>query len=168
MQVVHEFGHVLHAWASGGAVARVHLNPLDISRTDLARNPHPLVVAWGGAIWGCVLPLGGFWLVRTVAPRHAYLATFLAGFCLLTNGAYLAVGSFNGVGDAGDLMRIGSPRWLLILFGLPACGLGLYLWNGLGPSFGLGVANGQVDRRAALGVTFALVILVLMEFAFSA
>lgn len=93
MQVVHEFGHVIHAWASGGAVVRVYLHPLDISRTDLARNPHPLFVAWGGAIWGCVLPLGLFGLVRWRWPAQAYLPAFFAGFCLIANGAYLAAGS---------------------------------------------------------------------------
>jgi hypothetical protein len=163
MQVVHEFGHVIHAWVSGGTVDRVHLQPVDISRTDLVRNPHPLFVAWGGAIWGCVLPLCLFGLVRWLRPAHAYLPAFFAGFCLIANGAYLAVGSWSGVGDAGDLLRHGTPRWLLVAFGLPACGLGFYLWHGLGPSFGLGAARGQVDRRAAWGVTFALIVLLLVE-----
>ena len=163
MQVVHEFGHVIHAWASGASVDRVYLYPSDISRTDLARNPHSLFVAGGGAIWGCLLPLGLFGLVRWLRPAQAYLPAFFAGFCLIANGAYLAAGSWAAVGDAGDLIRHGSPQWLLVAVGLPACGLGFYLWHGLGPSFGLGAARGQVDRRAACGVTFALGALVLVE-----
>ncbi len=163
VQVVHEFGHVLHSWASNGVVKRVYLHPLDISRTDLARNPHPLFVAWGGAIWGCVLPLVLFGLVRWLRPALAYLPAFFAGFCLIANGSYLAAGSWAAVGDAGDLIRLGSPRWLVLALGLPACGLGFFLWHGLGPSFGLGPVHGQVDRRAACGVTFALIVLVLIE-----
>lgn len=163
MQIVHEFGHVLHARASGGAVARLYLHPLDISRTDLAGNPHQLFAAWGGPIWGCVLPLSLFGIARWLWPAQAYLPAFFAGFCLIANGAYLAAGSWAGAGDAGDLVRHGSPRWLLIAIGLPACGLGFYLWHGLGPSFGLGPARGQVDRRAAVGVIFALAALVLVE-----
>ena len=42
MMVVHESGHVLGAWLTGGTVAKVVLHPLAISRTDLALNPQPL------------------------------------------------------------------------------------------------------------------------------
>ena len=44
MMIVHEFGHVLHAWFSGANVVKVVLHPLAISRTDVAPNPHPLFV----------------------------------------------------------------------------------------------------------------------------
>jgi hypothetical protein len=57
MMLIHEFGHVLFAWLSGGAVARVVLAPLEFSRTDLQKNPHPLFVACGGALVGSVLPI---------------------------------------------------------------------------------------------------------------
>src|SRR5437899_1075551 len=50
MMVVHEFGHVLFAWLSGGTVARVVLSPLEFSRTDLEKNQHPLFVAWGARL----------------------------------------------------------------------------------------------------------------------
>jgi len=44
----------------------------------------------------------------------------------------------------------GSPVWLLVLFGLLAAPLGLYLWHRQGPHFGLGGAKGNVSPRAAL------------------
>src|SRR5262245_61335406 len=40
MMTVHQFGHVLHAWLSGGTVSRVFLHPLTFSRTELSDNPH--------------------------------------------------------------------------------------------------------------------------------
>ena len=49
MQAVHESGHILGAWISGGRVAKVILNPLTISRTDIAHNPNPLFVEIGRA-----------------------------------------------------------------------------------------------------------------------
>ena len=52
MMAVHEFGHVLLAWLSGGMVATVVVGPLEFSRTELQINPHPLAVAWGGALVG--------------------------------------------------------------------------------------------------------------------
>jgi len=57
MQAMHELGHVAGALITGGTVAHVELNPLTISRTDLAENPNPLVVAWLGPVVGVVLPL---------------------------------------------------------------------------------------------------------------
>ena len=46
MMAVHEFGHVLGAWITGGRVERVVLHPLRFSRTDLAHNPSPMFVVW--------------------------------------------------------------------------------------------------------------------------
>ena len=41
MMAVHEFGHVLHLWVTGGTVDNVILHPLEISRTDPGKNPWP-------------------------------------------------------------------------------------------------------------------------------
>ncbi len=143
------------------------LHPLEISYTAPGENPHPLVVAWGGVIWGCAIPLLIAALVRGLAPSQVYLARLFAGFSLIANGAYLAADSFLRGGDARDLMACGVPQWLLILVGVPAVAAGLWLWNGLGPHFGLGAAQGHVDRRAAWGVFASLVIVVSLEIALS-
>ena len=145
MQAVHEFGHVVVAVVTGGRVERVVLHPLTISRTDVSPNPHPLLVVWAGPILGVLLPLA----LMFARFKWAYLLQFFAGFCLIANGAYIGVGSFGRIGDAGDMLRHGSPMWLLWLFGAVTLPLGLYLWNGLGPHFGLGAAAGKVDHRAA-------------------
>ena len=125
MQVIHEAGHVLLARISGETVTKVVLHPLAISRTDASHGRHPLCVAWGGPLLGSILPgmaLSVAWLLRL---SWSYLLRFFAGFCLVANGVYLGVGSFWGVGDAGDLLRFGAPRWTLIGFGLAAVPLGL-------------------------------------------
>jgi len=134
MQAVLELGHVLGALAGGERVERVVLHPLAISRTDALHDRHPLLVIWGGPVVGVLLPLGAFGLARQVLHRRAYLLRFFAGFCLLANGVYLGVGSFEGVGDAGDLLRYGAPRWMLILFGLICVPPGLALWHALARS----------------------------------
>lgn len=165
MMVVHECGHVLNGWLSGARIALVDLPVWGISRTDFAVNPHPLFVAWGGGMWGCLLPLVLWTAVCMAMPRYAYLAAWFAGFCLIANGGYLAGGAFfrGGADDAGVILQNGSSRWLLFAFGIPAVAAGLYVWNGLGPSFGLGVSRGKVDRKAAVGSAIALVAVVCIE-----
>jgi hypothetical protein len=170
MMAVHEAGHVIHAWLSGATVARLVLHPLSFSRTDLGANPHPLFVAWGGAVWGCLIPLALLALVRLAAKPGAWLARFFAAFCLIANGAYLAGGTLfapGGGDDAGVLLAHGAAPWQLVAFGLPAVVAGLWLLDGLGPHFGLGPAGGRVDRRAALAAAAALVVLIVVELIFS-
>jgi len=164
MMVVHEFGHVLFAWLSGGAVARVVLGPLEFSRTELEKNPHPLFVAWGGALVGVTLPLLAtvFWRLRRWPAW--YLLQFFAGLCLISNGIYLGLVSFlPNAADPADLMREGCPQWVLVLFGIAAFPIGLSLWNGLGPHFGLAAARGRVDARLALGTFLCLLALIGIE-----
>lgn len=143
MQAIHELGHVIAATLTGGAVVRVVLGPVAISRTDVSPNPAPLVVAWGGPIVGVAIPILLAAAVRfhrqtaandlpsssDLRARATNLADFFAGFCLIANGVYIGIGSFDGIGDAGDLLRHGAPFWLLIIFGLAATTGGLFLWH---------------------------------------
>lgn len=130
MMALHELGHVLHGWLSGGRVERILLPWFGFSRTDLSLNPHPLFVALGGALWGACIPLIGFAIPRKNVV--AKWARFFAGFCLIANGVYLGAGSFDRAGDAGDLLRWGAPLWVLIVSGALAAGLGLLVWHRLG------------------------------------
>ena len=155
------------AWSSGGKVAEVVLHPARISYTRLAENPSPQLVVWMGPLIGIALPLVAFAIVRWTRLPGWYLFQFFAGFCLVANGAYLAFGSFNRIGDAGDLLRHGTPIALLWLFGVTTIPLGLWLWNGLGPYFGLGASRGEVNRSAAYVMLALVVVLVTLELALS-
>jgi hypothetical protein len=160
MQQVHEAGHVVGAWLTGGRMERVVLHPLSISRTDLSENPQPLFVAWAGPVAGVLVPLAAWGVVLGVRLPFAFLLRFFAAFCLVANGSYIALGSFAEVGDCGEMMRHGSSAWHLWLFGAICVPLGLAVWHGLGPRFGLGRAKGEVSAKAAwlmLAVAGALV-----------
>ena len=159
MQAVHELGHVLGAVMTGGKVTEVVLHPFTISRTDVHPNPHPLFVAWSGPVIGAVLPLLAFFLARALRSPGVFLFRFLAGFCIIANGEYIGLGSIQGLADAGDMLRHGSSQWQLLLFGILTVPLGLYLWNGLGPKFGLGEAKGTVSRPATITSLALFVIL---------
>lgn len=163
--VVHEIGHVVGLAMTGGTLAKVVLHPFAISRTDAAVNPYPLVVVWAGPIIGVFVPLVASVVASVCGLGRAYLLRFFAGVCLVANGCYIGVGSFGKVGDAGDMLRNGSPMWTLWLFGLLTVPVGLYLWNGLGPRFGLGSGKGTVDHRDAYGCFGLLLLTVALELA---
>lgn len=165
MQTIHEFGHVVGAWMTGGHVTRVVVHPLTISRTDLAENPHPLFVVWSGPVIGVAIPLVVWGCVTAMGYSWAFVLRFFAGFCLLANGLYIGFGSFNRVGDCATMLNHGSPIWQLWLFGVLTAPLGLWLWNGQGTHFGLGRAAGQVSQRVAYGCLTVCVIMLILGFA---
>src|SRR6266478_3523344 len=164
--IVHEFGHALTAWLTGGSVAMMILHPLKISWTSFASNPHPQLVAWGGPFWGALLPVTFLSLARVLRSPSLYLFRFFAGFCLIANGLYLIVDSFGRGGDGGTLIRCGAAQWELLAFGVVTTPLGFWLWHGLGPHFGLGAAHGRVSRSAVVISVSLLVVTVVMELIF--
>lgn len=164
---IHELGHVVAGLFTGGTITKVVVHPLAISRTDVSPNPNPLVTAWAGPIIGIILPLaiwGVFWKFKIAGE---YLARFFAGFCMIANGAYIGIGSFEKIGDAGDMMKHGSPIWLLWLFGITIVPLGFLIWHRLGPKFGLGESNGTVDEWAAYVSLALFTVLFLVTFLIS-
>ncbi|MSQ95821.1 MAG: hypothetical protein EXR98_14865 [Gemmataceae bacterium] len=157
MMAVHVAGHVLGAWISGGTVSKVVLHPLTISRADVSPNPQPLVVIWAGPVIGVLAPLLMWITTQLCGIPIWHLCRFFAGFCLIANGAYLGVGSFDHIGDAGDLMRHGADTWQLWLFGIICAPSGFLLWHRLGPHFGLGEAQGVVSIPSAYGCLIVLI-----------
>lgn len=166
MQAVHEFGHVIGAIVTGAQIRRVSLDPLSISRTDLGQNPHPLFVVWAGPVLGSLLPLVLWSIAEMFRWRAAFVIRFFAGFCLIANGAYIGVGSFDEVGDCKEMLISGSPLWGLWMFGLVTVSTGLFVWHGLGSQFGLGSVGGNVNHSVARGtlVTSLVLFMVLLVF----
>jgi hypothetical protein len=165
MQVIHEFGHVLGAWVTGGEVERVILHPLTISRTDLGRNPYPLFVVWTGPVIGVVLPVIFYVVALKLAMRGAFVLRFFAGFCLIANGAYIGAGSFDGIGDAGQMLRNGSSPWHLWLFGIVTAPVGFWFWHRQGPNFGLGADGREVEPAVAYVTAFTCALLIVVGLA---
>ena len=163
MQAIHELGHVLGALVSGGRIVKVVLHPLTISGTYVFPNPHPLLEVWAGPFVGVLLPFLALLLAAGLRSPGIYLFRFFAGFCLIANGAYIGSGAFTGIADAAELLIHGSQRWQLILFGVISATLGLYLWNGLGPAFGLGESKGKVSRASAITSSILLALIVGIE-----
>jgi hypothetical protein len=158
MMAVHESGHAIGAWVTGGRVTRVVLQPFAFSRTDVGPNPHPLFVVWSGPVWGAMLPLAAWLAVRAAKAKLEFLARFFAGFCMMANGVYLASAVFVPAGDTEELLRYRTPLWAIVAPGVAAFACGLVLWNGLGPSFGF---QGKPIDRAVIAVVGLLLALLL-------
>lgn len=156
MMTVHELGHILAAIVSGGTVTKVILSPLAISRTDVSPNPWPAVVVWLGPIFGAFFPLGLWSLIPRGWTWPRGLMQFFAGFCLIANGAYLGLGSFERVGDCKEILRTGSPIWTMWLFGIFAIPSGFWLWHRLGSPAHLLKEDTPINRQAACLTATAL------------
>lgn len=166
MMLVHELGHVLAAFVTGSRIDAVRVPFFGLSQTEIATYKHPIVVIVMGPVVGVLLPLAA-WLVirmrplaRRIGPAAVVLSRFFAGFCLVANGGYLASGLVSPVGDVADLAALGEPMWLVGGVGLAMAAVGLAVWNGLGPAFGLGVSAHPCDR-ALFRAAYAAAIVVL-------
>jgi len=167
MMAVHELGHVVGAFMTQGTVDRVVLHPLMISRTDVSPNPHPLIVVWLGPIVGCIIPIAGWNLVPRRATTVRKIAMFFAGYCLVANGGYISLGSFDHVGDCGVMLQSGSPMWTLFAFGVLTISAGFYIWHRLG-SFKRFLSDPSlVDSGTVRVLLFALVLVIMSEMMFS-
>ena len=157
MMAVHELGHVVHAMCSGGKVQDVSLPLLGFSQTIVHPNPREHFVVWGGPIWGAMLPAGacaGLQLSGLRRRRASAFMRFFAGFCLVANGIYVGVGWAWRAGDTGEMLRLGTPLWLMIAFGAACIAGGFATWHTLGSvsDFVLPAhrraASGRPSRRA--------------------
>lgn len=162
MQAVHEVGHVVGGLAGGGRIDKVVLHPLAISRTDVTGDRWPLLTVWAGPLLGVAIP-AVLWSLAVW--RRGSLRSelrFWCGFCAIANGAYLGVGSFSSLADAGELLRLGAPAWTLWTFGAVTVGAGLRLWHGLGPELGLGPHARPITRAKTLILWTTLLVFALV------
>lgn len=167
MQAVHEFGHILGAWTTGGRVTKVVLHPLAISRTDVEPNPSPMIEVWSGPIGGVLIPLACWLIARFARNALTPWLRFFAGFCLIANGCYLGYGVIEAIGDAEELVRLGMPSWTLGTFGVICVAGGLRMWHGLGAQFSIGPNAKPITDKAVTASTVVLLTVVAAELLFS-
>lgn len=166
MMLVHEFGHVLGAWLVGVPVERFVFHPLAFSRTQTPRSANALWIVWAGPIGGVVIPLL-VWLLWWMArlPGLAY-ARWFAAWCLVANGVYIGAGIVMAEADPGEMLRLGTPRWVMFVFGLVCCVAGAFLWFGQGKHFGVGPNAKPVCWVRALVVSLILAVFLLLALVF--
>lgn len=90
MTMTHECGHIVGGWLGGATLRHADIFPWHLPHSLFEPDPHPLLTLWSGPVLGVVVPLGVALLVRRE------WMWFLANFCLLANGAYLATAWLSG------------------------------------------------------------------------
>ena len=125
MVVAHECGHLLGGWAGGGTLQHAELRPWRLPHSSFAPDPKPLVTLWAGPLFGVALPLMVALILRG-SPHAKVAAWFIADFCLLANGAYLAAAWISGDRwlDTPRLLAAGASPLVIGAFCLAAIGVG--------------------------------------------
>lgn len=131
MTFTHELGHIVGGWACGGRLQQADLLPWHLPYSIFEPDPQPLVTLWSGPILGAIFPAGLAILIRG---RWTW---FVAHFCVLANGAYIASAWF-----AGD-RYLDTPR--LLEHGAAPVSIGIYCLL----TIGLGYAG---FRRSCIAV----------------
>lgn len=158
MMLVHEAGHALAALCTGGHVERIIWHPLALSRTDVRPSPSPLIVVWGGPVFGSSAPLLAMFISSKMRWRFNYMLSFFAGFCLLAHGLYIGIGAVDPIGDAHEMLRLGTPRWVLATFGLTTI-IGMWIFERVSTKLGFGLNSEAIVTRKAYGTFLAAFLL---------
>ena len=154
MQLLHELGHLVAAKLLGVTVVQFHFGLLTVSHTMLDETGQSqatlFAVTWAGPMIGMILPFAIWGTIAWLRVREAFLARFLAGFCLVANGCYLLGGLFfpaDGYIDSSVLLAHGAMRWQIVAVGIIGIVTGFLLWNRQGHHFGIGQSPRPVRWR---------------------
>lgn len=119
MTTTHEVGHLIGGWISGGELQAFDLAPWRLPYSLHRPDPRPLITLWCGPIIGILLPAG---IAAILRERWGW---FVADFCLIANGCYLATGWYSGERylDTSQMLQSGTPPAALAVF----CGITILL-----------------------------------------
>ncbi|MEZ6093088.1 MAG: hypothetical protein R3C03_02450 [Pirellulaceae bacterium] len=112
MLTTHELGHIVVGLAAGGKLKAFDLRPWSLPYSFFDNNPYPLATLWAGPILGCLVP------VAFAALWRANVNWFIASFCVLANGAYIAIGWYSGQSelDTSKLFAQGASGVAVIVY----------------------------------------------------
>ena len=120
MAFTHELGHLMGGQLGGATLQSGNLWPWRLPYTIFSPDPRPLITLWSGPLVGVLLPL-----IVALGIGHRWL-WFIADFCLLANGVYIAAGwiSRDSYLDTIRLLDNGASPVTLIAFCATTIGFG--------------------------------------------
>ena len=90
MNASHELGHIVAGVCCGGTLQSFSLSPVTLPYSIFNPDPYPLITLWCGPLLGVLAPL----LLALIFRKRT--VWFIAHFCVLANGLYLAVAWVSG------------------------------------------------------------------------
>lgn len=120
MTFTHEMGHIIGGTCCGGSLSSADLLPWHLPYSIFEPDPHPLVTLWAGLILGVLAPVA-----VAMALQRKWM-WFIANFCVLANGAYIATAGFSGDRhlDTPKLLEHGASPIPIAVYCLLTIGLG--------------------------------------------
>ncbi len=123
MTFTHECGHIVGGMTCGARLVDFDLAPWRMPYSLHSPDPHPLVTLWAGPLLGVAIPIVFAAFVRR---RWAW---FIADFCLIANGSYLALAWISGDRflDTSRLLHAGAHPAAILIYCVLTIGAG-YVW----------------------------------------
>lgn len=120
MTSTHELGHLAAGWAGGASLLDYDLTPWRFPYSVHAPDPDPLFTLWGGPLFGVLAP------ILLAAMLRRWWGWFVADFCLIANGGYLALAWQSGGRflDAPRMLSEGAQPITIALFCVITISLG--------------------------------------------
>ncbi|MCU0721494.1 MAG: hypothetical protein MUC83_17420 [Pirellula sp.] len=112
MTFTHEMGHIVGGLCCGGSIKSASVVPWSIPYSIFEPDPMPLVTLWSGLLAGALMPV----LVAVVINNAS--AWFVAHFCMLANGIYVAIAWVTGDRylDTARLLEHGASPWSIAIY----------------------------------------------------
>ena len=120
MTFTHEMGHIVGGTCCGGSLKSADLLPWHLPYSIFDPDPFPLVTLWAGLIIGVLAPV-----VLAIIVRRDWM-WFIANFCLIANGAYIATAWFSGDRylDTPKMLEHGASPITIAVYCLLTIGFG--------------------------------------------
>ena len=120
MTFTHETGHIVGGWIGGATVTDFDLVPWHLPYSLHHPDPFPLLTLWAGPVLGVVVP----GLIAVIFRRRSLV--FIADFCLLGNGGYLALAWLAGDRflDTQRLLDSGASPFAIAAYCASTIGIG--------------------------------------------
>lgn len=114
---LHELGHAVAMWVTGGQVERITINPFSWSYTYYASAPlFPIVTSWAGVVMGTVFAVLLLLISGLLNNQYLLLLLMITNVVAAAqNGLYLLIDSLLLIGgDATHLIALGVSKIVLI------------------------------------------------------
>ncbi len=152
---LHELGHAIAMWVTGGKVSRIEITPLSWSYTYYGTSPkYPLFTTASGAGIGILLAM--IFLVLTWKLSSLYAAPFYfvgAGAFLQNGGYYMSDLLLHTGGDASSLVAHSAAlRLPLLILSILVLLPGLFLAIRLLPMIGISSKDSFIVRMLILSL----------------